>query len=170
MNRFHPLILAATMLSCPAMSVLAAEPPPSVVIGTIDPATGRAHLDERLLRRDFADGGVIKHFLAMPFHDGYNLLRIGHDADGNCRTEALRLARSDFKLKVQDVRWFTTCSSSTCGANNDDGDADTIDFAMCSPNHAKTACDCVGEQGVSNCNFGVDVGGMGLQTLLVQAP
>lgn len=169
MNRFLPLFLAATTLACLSSRAFPAETSPSVVIGTID-TTGRAHLDERLLRRDFADGGVIEHFLAMPFHDGYNLLRIGTDRDGNCRTEALRLVRQDVRLKIQEVRWFTTCSSSTCNANNDDGNADTIDFAMCSPNHAKTACDCVGEQGVSNCNFGIDVGGMGLDTVLVQAP
>jgi hypothetical protein len=152
----------------------------SVVIGQINPHTGKARLDERLLKRRFADGGVIRHFVAMPFHDGYNLLRIGKDAQGHCRTETMRLTRSNLELKFEALRWITTCSSSTCDDNNEDledfdfGGSDTDDyenqnslnFAMCSPNHDKTGCDCIGQNGTSSCNFGIDVSGVGLETVL----
>jgi hypothetical protein len=156
--------------AAPLFSPLHAAEDTAVVIGRIDAQTGRALLDERLLKRRFADGGPIQHFLALPFDDGYNLLRIGKDAQGRCRTEALRLSQSDWKLKLHAVRWFTTCSSSTCAAANDDGDPYSADFAMCSPNHAKTGCDCIGENGESSCNFGIDVGGMELATVLTSQP
>ncbi len=167
--RILDVVIAAVLSISVAFSVgNAAESTPEVAIGWIEPQTGRAELDERLLQRQFADGGPIQHLVAVRFDDGYNLLRIGKDAQGSCRTEAIRLNRTDFRLKLQAVRWFTTCSSSTCAGANDDGDPNSAGFAMCSPNHDKTGCDCIGESGESSCNFGIDVGGMGLATVLVQ--
>jgi hypothetical protein len=163
MRKLVAVIAVALSASVWFSSTHAADEAAAVVIGRIDAQSGRAQLDERLLTRRFEDGGPIRHFLAMPFDDGYNLLRIGKDAQGRCRTEALRLSRDDLKLKLQAVRWFTTCSSSTCDAANDN-------FAMCSPNHDKTGCDCVGDNGFSSCNFGIDVEGMGLETVLVTHP
>jgi hypothetical protein len=170
MRMLIALAAIALIAAIPFSSGLAAGDTAAVVIGRVDAQSGRAQLDERLLRRQFSDGGPILHFLAMPFEDGYNLLRVGKDAAGRCRTEALRLSLSDGKLRLHEVRWFTTCSSPTCDDANDDGDPYSAGFAMCSPNHAKTGCDCVGSNGVSSCNFGIDVGGMGLATVLVSQP
>lgn len=170
MRKLIAVIAVALGAAVPLSLSYASDAATAVVIGRIDAQSGRAVLDERLLKRQFADGGPIQHFLAMPFDDGYNLLRIGKDDQGRCRTEALRLDRSDLKLKLRALRWFTTCSSSTCDQANEDADPDWPDFAMCSPNHDKTGCDCVGENGYSSCNFGIDVDGMGLDTVLVTQP
>jgi hypothetical protein len=122
----------------------------SVVIGAIDIHTGETYLRENILRRQFKDGGPIEGFAVRPLVDGYNLLRIGYDADGNCRTEALPLKVVAKKLVFEELKWFTTCQGIEC--------------SFCAPNYHKTACECADG---GDCTFGMDVSGMELDVVVI---
>lgn len=119
-------------------------------IAKIDKESGKIQIREKILRKEFKDGGKILRFEIKKFADGYNLLRIGKNKDGANRTEALPLKLKGDKLLFFELKWFVACDLGSC------------DF--CSPNYDKTACECaMGE----NCNFGIDVSGMGLDTVTV---
>jgi hypothetical protein len=103
-------------------------------------------------------------------------VRIGTAANGNCRTESIPLQLSGNRLIATSVRWMTTCDSAQC-------------TSFCLPNRGRTACDCngnIGSLGTSDlidefdvesqhtgggepahCNFGIDVSGVELDTIVV---
>ncbi len=85
--------------------------------------------------------------------DGYNLLRIGKKPDGSNYTEALPLKRVGNKLLFFELKKFVACALGSC--------------AFCMPNYDKTGCECADG---SNCNFGIDVSGMGIETVWVGNP
>jgi len=167
--------VTAVSLLLLTVSTLYAEPLKAVVIGTVDQANGQAWLNQELLHTRFRDGGIIDHLLVRQYHDGYHLLRLGKSANGACRSESIPLQLSGNRLLATAVRWFTVCDSPNC-----DG--------FCTPNAARSGCDCYGleelpsdsdqlndfdvenshssNHGPAQCNFGIDVSGMGLQTIL----
>jgi hypothetical protein len=158
-------------------SALYAEPLKAVVIGTVDQAAGQAWLKQELLHTRFSNGGPIDHLLVRQYHDGYHLLRVGKSATGACHSESMPLQLSGNRLIATAVRWVVLCDSPSC-----DG--------FCTPNSARSGCDCHGleelpidsdqlndfdvenshssNHGPAQCNFGIDVSGIGLQTILAR--
>ena len=156
-------------------SALYADPLKAVVIGTVDQATGQAWLKHELLNTMFANGTSIDYLLVRQYQDGYHLLRLGKSATGACRSESIPLRLSGNQLVATAVRWFTICDSPSCEG-------------FCVPNSARSGCDChsnedlvsdsdqLNDFDVENshssdhqlpqCNFGMDVSGMGLSTIL----
>src|SRR5690606_33776239 len=97
------MAFAAAFIVCMGSDpVRASSDTDGVVIGAIDIHTGETYLREDILRRQFKDGGDIEAFVVRPLTDGYNLLRIGYDAKGNCRTEALPLRVVGNKLVFEE--------------------------------------------------------------------
>jgi hypothetical protein len=170
------LATTASLLLLTAGS-LYAEPLKAVVIGTVDQANGQAWLRQELLHTKFKDGGSIDHLLVRQYHDGYHLLRVGKSATGACHSESMPLQLSGNRLIATAVRWVVLCDSPSC-----DG--------FCTPNSARSGCDCHGleelpidsdqlndfdvenshssNHGPAQCNFGIDVSGIGLQTILAR--
>jgi hypothetical protein len=168
------LATTASLLLLTASS-LSADPLKAVVIGTVDQAAGQAWLEQELLQTRFRNGDPIEDLLVRQYHDGYHLLRLGKSATGACRSESIPLQLSGNQLIATAVRWFTICDSPSC-----DG--------FCMPNSARSGCDCHGieelpgdsdqlddfdvennhssDDGPAQCNFGIDVSGMGLTTIL----
>ena len=145
------IALATTLIVCTGPGTVQANSDTgAVVIGAIDIHTGETYLHEDILRRQFKDGGVIEGFVVRPLIDGYNLLRIGYDTSGDCHTEALPLKVVGKKLVFHELKWFTTCLGAAC--------------SFCAPNYHKTACECASG---GDCTFGMDVGGMGLDVVVI---
>lgn len=164
------IALAAATLALAAPDAQA-DGPAGITIGYVNPQTGQTQLLDGILKRQFVDGGPIKRFAVRLMADGYNLIRTGKDAQGHCRTEALRLSVSGNQLKFVRPTWFFVCDSDTCddanpdlyvpaGPNGEEGYV-SQGIGICSPNHWKTSCECIGNRtGTTQCNFGIDVGGM----------
>ena len=99
--------------------------------------TGEIVILEDRLRKTFADGGPIRDFRIERLIDGYNLIRVGNEADGTCRTEALPLVRSDFALELalDHLAQRLYCRSTTCETS---GGAK----GECQPSWSKQNCPC----------------------------
>lgn len=145
------IAVAVALIVGAALGAVQANPDTgAVVIGAINIETGKTYLREEILHRQFKDGGDIMGLAIRPLTDGYNLLRFGYDANGECRTEALPLKVVGKKLVFEELKWFTTCLGVACH--------------FCMPNYHKTACECTDG---SDCTFGVDVSGMGLEAVVI---
>lgn len=102
---------------------------------------GRVVILEDRLSRTFADGGPIRRFAISRLEDGLNLLRLGTDASGVQRSDAIPLVQVGRRLVVGELKWIVACAPSECSSG------------FCRPNHEKTDCFCAaGEQ----CRFGID--------------
>lgn len=125
-----------------------------VVIAKIDAESGKIKIRERILRKEFADGGKIERFEVKEFVDGYNLLRIGKSKDGNNHVEAFPLKLKTNVLVLGEVKWFVKC--------------DIASGCFCRPNFQKTACECADG---TDCTFGRGSSeGMGIDYVLVTDP
>jgi hypothetical protein len=151
---------------------------PGVTIGYVNPQTGQSQLLNGALKKQFVDGGPIQRFAVRLMGDGYNLIRAGKDAAGHCRTEALHLSVVGNQLRFKPATWFFVCSSDVCDDNNPDewiepgpnGEPGYLSqgFGICSPNHWKTSCECIGNRTwVTTCDFGIDVSGMGYEHVVI---
>ncbi len=102
---------------------------------------GRIRIFEDRLSRTFPDGGEIQRFAVTRLKDGFNLLRLGTNAKGANRTDALPLVQVGGRLFFGELKWIVACSPIEC---------DEIGF--CRPNYEKTDCFCAdGKQ----CRFGI---------------
>ncbi len=111
-----------------------------VAVARIAP-DGRIRILKDRLSRTFPDGGEIRRFTVSRHVDGFNLVRLGSDAGGVQRTDALPLVQVGSRLHIGELKWIVACSPIEC------------DSGFCRPNYEKTDCFCAaGEQ----CRFGID--------------
>ncbi|MCP5054390.1 MAG: hypothetical protein GY940_44900 [bacterium] len=149
------IIITVSALMVSGFLAIAAKPVKQkkmkgLAIAQINADSGKIKIREKILRKEFKDGGKISAFKIKKFADGYNLLRIGTSKDGSSRTEALPLKLKGRKLLFYELKWFVTCSMSGC--------------SFCKPNYDKTTCKCPDG---SSCVFGIDRTGMGYETVTV---
>jgi hypothetical protein len=84
---------------------------------------------ESSLRRTFADGGPIDSFAIETLKSDRYLVRKGRDADGQYRTEWIRLVPGAGGLRLPPrAVWYYVCVSSEC--------------LGCRPNNDNSACEC----------------------------
>lgn len=126
-----------------------------VPIAKINPESGKIKIRERILRKEFADGGKIERFEIKQFIDGYNLLRMGKNKDGSGHVEALPLKMKANVLLFGPLKWFVTCDLSAQNCENN---------AFCMANYDKTACECPDG---TDCTIGRG-GAIGIDTVLVE--
>jgi hypothetical protein len=125
-HSFRTSLAALAALLCLNASAIAAP----VVVGSVNPVTQQVTIFQDLLVTTFPDGTPIQHiygrFDAVP-HE-FIMVRTGKMANGDCRTDALRLLRlSRNRLalaidQVSNVPWngmgtihlLTQCLSGTC--------------------------------------------------------
>ena len=116
---------------------------PSLAVAQLNPQTGQVMLFEDRLRTTFADGGPINHLtINKRVEAEYDLVRIGKDAEGNCRTESYQLRlHHRYLVPKLEVKWYKTCGSPDC-------------YGICSLDKWSNTCSC---NGVGTCVFGMDV-------------
>lgn len=99
--------------------------------------TGAIVILEDRLRKTFPDGGPIRDFRVEKLIDGYNLIRVGNEADGTCRTEAFPLVHSEYTLNLalDELARRLYCRSTTCETSGGVK-------GECQPSFSKQSCPC----------------------------
>lgn len=156
---FLSVIFALTFVACSAdvaepeltqvdPSELTGEAAKADRAGRIGPAVARITADGRIrimsdrLSRAFPDGGEIRRFAVTRLEDGFNLLRLGTNAEGGTHTDAIPLARIGGRLHPFEVKWIVSCFAPECENSG-----------FCRPNYDKTDCFCADG---AQCRFGID--------------
>ena len=116
-------------------------------LGHLPPCQGLPGRTIRIMRRHVGAAGSnlgpacgsampVEPLLVRQYHDGYQLLRIGKNTSGGCRSESIPLKISDTRLVATEVHGFVICDSPSCD-----------DF--CTPNANRSGCDCFDEEALS---------------------
>jgi hypothetical protein len=134
------LSAAVVSMAIAASSSAAAD---SVVIGSVNPATGETTLLTDKLKKQFTDGGAIAYLylLARPEGAGYALVRAGRAIDGSCHTELIQtaVAGTDVVLVGPLLQFVFTCEGIEDRCRPKDGGFFPV---LCMPNTAMTGCAC----------------------------
>jgi len=101
-------------------------------------ADGTIVIREENLKKTFPDGGKIEEFKVVKLEDGYNLIRHGHTASGESRTDTMLLSIARNRFTLAPLKWYVTCVRGGCD--------------WCDPNPGKTACEC--PTSGEDCTFG----------------